>query len=486
MSGEPVRNVALVYVRKSLVKKGIPDAAGPELQERLGRLRAAELGLAVELFADIKGHNSGKTDQRKGWQALLKRLGDPDVAAVIIYQTRIAFRNTRHMLAFVDELQKYRIRFVCISMAIDTSTAAGRMVLTNIASADEFESNAASERRIDTIDELRRGSGRHYGSVPFGTQRVMKDADLVLVPSTLGQPKGTDHQALMRAYELYGTGRLSLRRAVMQLNSEGWRWRQRSGGLGLWTAEALRRTLANHWIYAGYIVIGSAYRASRGQPEILKGSHEPILPHSLIAPIAATFAAYQGRQTRRVPVVYPLTGLLFCSGCGQRLQGGNTRGSRNYRHPLFCAAGLFSSRAARQVEGLVQAHVAGALERRPAAERQHAEREGLNLLANPAASDTTEQRRVAQALERLRDLYTWGDLDAEAYREQQATIRASLPNPSKTPSSDAAIALTTSTTFIENASPLELMSVVRSLYARIEYDGETCTFVPREWCRAWA
>ncbi len=477
------RTIALCYLRKSLVKSGGAEPASPALQRELTGKAATELGLTAEFHEDATGHSSGHTQDRPGWQALAARLADGDVAALIVHTWDRAARNTKHLLQIADDCEAAGVRFVSVSDNIDTRTAGGRFQLTIIAGVGEYESNAASERRISTIDYLRRTKGRHYGTAPFGTERVAQNGDLVLVRSTCQQPNGTDHAALVRAYELYGAGRLSLRRVCVQLNAEGWRWRGRGGALVPWATEALRRVLANHMLYAGYVSVGRSYR-DVGQ-EWLKGSHGPLLDEALLAPIANVFAGYKRGQTRRVPLVYPLTGLLHCGACGQRLNGA-TAPDRYYRHPLPCSGGWYARRADR-VEETVRERLAVAYARAPAALASLTDAEALASLAGPGAGNGAEHRRVELALERLRDLYTWGDIDAATYQARQAAIRASLPAQTAPVDLPAGAGLGGVAEDAANYSPAELMAAARLLYARIDLVGDYgLTFQAKAWCSAWA
>lgn len=474
------RTVALCYLRKSLVKAGGSEPASPALQRDLTGKAAATLGLVAEFHEDATGHSSGHTQDRPGWQALAARLGDGDVAALIVHTWDRAARNTKHLLQIADDCEAAGVRFVSVSDNIDTRTAAGRFQLTIIAGVGEYESNASSERRIATIDYLRRVKGRHYGTPPFGTERVAQGGDLVLVPSTKRQPNGTDHDALAQAYALYGGGRLSLRQTCLRLNAEGWRWRTRDDRLVPWSAEALRRTLANHMLYAGYVSVGRSNRDRH--VELLKGSHAPILAEGLLAPIAGLFAAYQRGPTRKLPLVYPLTGLLFCGNCGQKLTGGAARGYRGYKHPLPCGEQNYYS--GDRLESEVREHIA--TRPVPQSELDVTKREH-QLLTGSTVTPAAEQRRVAAALDRLRHLYTWGDIDAATYQAEQAAIRATLatPEPSATPA-DAALVLTSLAAVARDYSPAELMAAVRLLYVKIEIRKWELTYTARGWCQDWA
>lgn len=276
------RKTALVYVRKSFVKAGGPAPASPEMQAQACERALRELGLEPELHVDAKGHLSGKNEDRPAWQTVRKRLHDPDVAVLAVYTWNRAVRNAKLLLALVDELDDLGIRFIAVQNNIDTSTAAGHFQLTVMAAADEYESNVASERRVETIEHLRRVKGRHYGLPPFGTERKAHEGDLVLFASEKSQPNGSDHAALKHIYELYGGGHETIYTLSKRLNREGWSARDRNGQLKPWSVDDVRRVLTHYWIYAGYVPIGKGR-----EREVIRGSHSAILPEALTTPVAA-------------------------------------------------------------------------------------------------------------------------------------------------------------------------------------------------------
>jgi hypothetical protein len=71
----------LIYVRQSYRRTGTNEDAdvSPETQEKAAR-RAVPDGATCEVIADSGGHRSGRTDVRDGYQQLIRRLADPDVA----------------------------------------------------------------------------------------------------------------------------------------------------------------------------------------------------------------------------------------------------------------------------------------------------------------------------------------------------------------------------------------------------------------------
>lgn len=474
---------ALCYVRKSLVKTGGAAPASPELQERECRAAAERLGMTAELFVDADGHRSGKTANRPGWQACISRMAAADVGALIVYSHDRAFRNLRELLALADDCQRRGVRLVLVREALDVATANGRFMLSLLGAFGEFESNIAGERRAESIDYLRRERGRHYGLAPFGTVRERRGADLVLVPDARPQPNGTDHDALVAAYELYAGSHMGFRPVADMLNRYGWRYRDRHGQLREWRRDDVRRVFASHWIYSGYVTVGRAHRGA--SVEILPGSHAPILPAALIEPIALRLEQSHklGARQRR-PYLYPLTGLLYCA-CGGALKGAYTWGARRYMHETRCRDGRPWYVRADLLEDTVRAHLAGL--RLPDTVRADVAGDVLARMASEHGPDAEAERlRLHLAIERLAELYADGAITRAQYDRQRAVYLAQLPA-ERAPSAASPLAgLPPLADAVAGAPPELLRDMLRALYARIVWNGERLDYTPLEWCAAWA
>lgn len=479
------RRTALGYVRKSYVRGGGADPASPEVQEQAIGAAIARHGWQAELYSDTLGHNSGRTENRPGWQALRARLADADVAAVVVYAWGRAFRSAKLLLQFVDECDSLGVKFLSLTQHnIDTSTADGRMVLTILAAVDEGESNRTSERRIESWGYLR-SKGRHLGSVPFGAERRLVNGDRVLSPSARVQPNGTDHDCLRVIYERYGQGLNSTWSLAAWLNSNGWRFRDRHGNLRDFIPEDIRRIVGyNRWLYAGYLNVRPKY----AEHHVVKGSHAPLLPESVLSAAAARYERMSRRSGRgRAPLVYPLSGILFCA-CGQKLSGFRHFETRYYRHKNLCALGL-GSRRAEPLEDAVRSRLAALAW--PADFTAASDAEVLSLLAADANGDShgAARRAVESALERLRQLYVWGDVSEDDYQAQRAELAARLPpEPRPEPAIDLeqAVAVYDVRRGVETLPPAGLQALAAAVYARIDIEpGGGLRYTAREWC-PWA
>jgi DNA invertase Pin-like site-specific DNA recombinase len=92
---------------------------------------------------------SGKNTNRPQLQAMLEYVRDGDTVKVESY-SRIA-RNTHDLLAIVETLEKKGVHFISQKEQIDTSTSAGRLMLTIFAGIAQFERECLLERQAEGI-----------------------------------------------------------------------------------------------------------------------------------------------------------------------------------------------------------------------------------------------------------------------------------------------------------------------------------------------
>lgn len=476
--------IAICYHRKSRVFKGKPAPTSPERQQGNTNAKAADLGLEPENYCDAEGHRSGRAEEnRPDWLKARSRIGDPDVGALIVDTWDRPVRNTKLLLSLVDECEAAGIRFISCGDQIDTRSAAGRFQMTIIAGVGEYESNVASERQATAADYLRREHGRHIGLAPFGTERVRTDKDYVLVASTKAQANGTDFAALKHVYEMRLNNPWSTYSMAIRLNAEGWRFRDRRGALRYWTADDVRRVLYNHWIYGGYITIG---RSHRGDFEVIKGSHEALLPALLTEGVAATFARRARGWKVRESTVFPLTGILVCGVCDESLRGEVRTDRYVYRHAYHLNCSFPYRIESMPIESQVRERI-GAI-KMPARITKASDRAVSNALrAEQSSSKTSSADQVRRSLERLKELYIEGDIERADYDRRRMAYEQQVDQMQTNGLNAASVAAIEITQAVSSAGPAAFRDMVKSLYERIILKTDlTLAFEPRDWCRDWA
>ena len=127
---------------------------------------------------------SGRRDERPGLTACLKALRDGDT--LLVWKLDRLGRNLRHLVNTVHDLTARNVGLKVLTgqgAAIDTTTAAGKLVFGIFAALAEFERELISERTVAGLASAR-ARGRKGGR-PF----KMTAAKLRLAMAAMGQPE---------------------------------------------------------------------------------------------------------------------------------------------------------------------------------------------------------------------------------------------------------------------------------------------------------
>ncbi|MGH2455195.1 MAG: recombinase zinc beta ribbon domain-containing protein [Candidatus Limnocylindria bacterium] len=238
----------------------------------------------------------------------------------------------------------------------------------------------------------------------------------------------------------------------------------------LWTVDAVKDVWRRRRFYVGFAVW------KRGLDE-RDGKDPPTLDDENYR-AAETGVAVRRRAGRanRPHRTYLLSGLAKCA-CNANLRGTATlnRGIewRYYRCGVRCAQ---PSASADHIErAVVQAVREAAL---PARVIQAAREELSRRLKVPTAGLSDKKRqRLTTALQRSRDLYTWGDLTEAEYRTQKASLEQSIaevPDSDKLVQFDAhrRVVLTLAQS-VDSASPSRVKELVGLLVEQVPVcDGQ--------------
>jgi DNA invertase Pin-like site-specific DNA recombinase len=147
-----------IYARVSTTDQD-PDVQLRQLHDYVARTGAT----LVETYVD---HGvSGAKDSRPALNRLMADARRRRFDAVIVWKFDRFARSTRHLVTALDEFRALGIDFVSLTEAIDTSTAAGRMMFSVIAAMAEFERELIKER-VKAGVALARARGHRLGRPP--------------------------------------------------------------------------------------------------------------------------------------------------------------------------------------------------------------------------------------------------------------------------------------------------------------------------------
>lgn len=178
--------IRLGYTRVSTVAQ--------TLEQQNAALEAAGV---TKTFSDVM---SGARDDRPGLAALMDYAREGDT--VVVWKLDRLGRNMLHILQTVKELTERGVTLVSTTDGIDSSTAAGRMMIGVLGSLAEYERELTKERTA-----LKRATSRANGT-KFGRPRKVDNADHI---ATARRMKADGHTAQAIARYL-GVSRATLYR----------------------------------------------------------------------------------------------------------------------------------------------------------------------------------------------------------------------------------------------------------------------------------
>ena len=238
-SHENGARLAIGYVRVSTHEQA---QDGVSLDVQRDKLRAYCKLHDIRLV-DIKADEgiSGGTMERPGLQAALRMLEIGKADTLIVAKLDRLTRSVKDLCILVDKYfapEKHHLLSIC--GMVNTHTAAGRMMMLNLATYAQFGREIIRERTQEAITHLK-AQGVRLGCPPYG-YRYSKEVDAhgrrILV-------KDAGHMKVLgQIVAMYGDG-LSINRIARRLNDEG-STAQRGG---VWHPRAVANILARAGCY---------------------------------------------------------------------------------------------------------------------------------------------------------------------------------------------------------------------------------------------
>lgn len=268
----------LLYRRVSAVMgRGGDDFHSPELQ--LSAMRRLTVGLAeVGVIDDID--RTGRDFNREGIDRI-KALADARAFDVLaVYNVSRIGRNVYESLRFLNELAENGITIISASEQVDTSTASGRWLLTQMLSVAQMQSDQISDSWSRVIDH-RAQRGEHHGR-PLGYVKIQKR----LVPDPVLGPVMTE------VFTRYADG-VPIGRVAQYLAS----------ARGVATQPGNLKKILRNPAYLGQVIAAG---------EVLPGSHPALVTQDVWDRVQARLAQDAGTPARHLNPTWSLVGLLWC------------------------------------------------------------------------------------------------------------------------------------------------------------------------------
>jgi DNA invertase Pin-like site-specific DNA recombinase len=335
--------------------------------------------------------------------------------AVVVHKLDRFARSVVVALSTFKRLSDLGISFLSLSeQGMDFTTPMGKVMFGMLALLAEYYSeNLGLETKKGKAE--RKAKGLHNGLVPFGYTSV---------DGGVAEPDPDTKDGALLAFELAAQG-ASYAKIAQALNARGYRT---AGNMrrGVFTKDTVRDMLANRF-YLGQLPVFVDGRSRRVR-EWRDGQHPALIAEDLFAAVRTAVqsrAASCGAE-RKGSSLYSLSGLLRCVHCGERMRVMRTEKGRVRYHCRSKTQGLGCTGRG----SFLDTYEAQIVEDLAAFDLPSDWREQILVVArrDRQTHDDAEQQRyqLEGRLERLAELYAWGDLTRERYQAQRAAIEQEL------------------------------------------------------------
>jgi DNA invertase Pin-like site-specific DNA recombinase len=160
----------------------------------------------VDVYEDAGA--SGKDMERDGLRAALDALEDGGAEGLVVYKLDRLTRSTADLGRLLERFEDKGVALQAVAESLDTSTAAGRMVVRMLGVVAEWERETIGER-VSAALQAKADKGEYTGGkVPFGYQLADDGSTL---------EERTDEQKVIEAIRTYRDAGLSLRETADRL-----------------------------------------------------------------------------------------------------------------------------------------------------------------------------------------------------------------------------------------------------------------------------
>lgn len=198
---------AVGYIRVSTNEQA---SQGVSLDNQRAKIQAYAICKDLELIEVVEdAGRSAKNLSRDGIQRVLELVKSKQIDAVIIYKLDRITRSVKDLGTIIETFQKANVDLMSVQDSIDTSTAAGRLVLNVMASVSQWEREAIGERTSEALQH-KKANNKVYGEVPYGFRREGdnlikndKEQENIRLMQSL-KSKGFSYRAIARQLEQDG------------------------------------------------------------------------------------------------------------------------------------------------------------------------------------------------------------------------------------------------------------------------------------------
>lgn len=274
-------------------------------------------GEVVSVFSDPG--KSAKDMNRPGFQKMISAIRNCEIDMIMVTELSRFSRSTKDFTMLQEFLDEQECKFVSLRENFDTSGAAGSMVMNLMASIAEFERRQTAERISNSFLARSKRGLYNGGSLPLGYRIDSSKPGHLFIDPEEAEMVRFAFQSFLKIETLAATAKfLTANRIQLPRKVHG------SGAIreSQFTVDSLYRLLRNK-AYIGIRV----YQTKAGIEEV-PAVWEPIVDKETFdqANLLLTQNCNHKRTHGKNRYPYTLSGIIFCSQCGERMSGKSAHG----------------------------------------------------------------------------------------------------------------------------------------------------------------
>ena len=156
---------AVGYVRVSTDKQADHGVSLDVQAEKIRAMAVVHNAELIDIIVD--GGESAKSLQRPGMERLLALVEAKKIQAVIVAKLDRLTRSVKDLCTLLERFERRGVALISVAESLDTSSAAGRLVLNIMTAVSQWEREAIGERTRDAMNH-KRTNGERVGNIRFG------------------------------------------------------------------------------------------------------------------------------------------------------------------------------------------------------------------------------------------------------------------------------------------------------------------------------
>lgn len=297
---------------------------------------------------------SGTNMERPGMQKLLKEIKANNIRCIIVKDMSRFSRDYIEMGTYLNQIFPFMgIRFIALNDHYDSREHYGSTIEIDTAFQtllyDLYSKDVSV--KVKTSFENKCANGEYvFGQVPFGYEKSREVKNAVIVNEKEAGIVRRIFSLALGGNDLQGKSSTQIARqlyeekipTITQMRRPG--KEMQDGRLHTWSSQAVR-TILNNRFYLGEMAYGKSVRKSVGSKDsiavpkeewkVIKNHHEALVSEEIFKKVSAFRPQHTAKS--KEPAIsdlmkHPLTGRIYCGGCGYSLNYKPACGKNKYRH----------------------------------------------------------------------------------------------------------------------------------------------------------